>query len=466
MELARTVRYSMGNDAPLADQLARAATAHVGDAALVWIKPAEGGEPICLAAVDRDGDIAVTGAGIGGHDTLICAVLESGLPAVLDHADFAAHAAAIHPGLSQLVERRGSAAAILPLLTGAGMVVGVLLAVRDHGGAEYSPDDVEYLAALADTVAAALDNARLLNDSAMAAEGLRRQSEWLDQVSDAIITCDAENRVMTWNAGAEIIFQYASAEAVGCDIDVLLATRYQSSGGQEVESAAVFGTLSSNGHWSGELRQRRADGEEVEGLASLAELLDEDRQPVGWVAVVRDVTEERRTERLALYDPLTGLPNRRYLLEHLTQAQVRSASRGDRLALLFMDLDGFKQVNDTRGHEAGDQVLRSAATALQAVLRRGDVVARLGGDEFVVVAEAAGDHLDALRALAGRLIEAVSQPIPYEGGPLQVQGSVGVAVADRAGTDPVELLRSADAAMYSAKRARAGIAFAGESPPA
>jgi diguanylate cyclase (GGDEF)-like protein len=166
---------------------------------------------------------------------------------------------------------------------------------------------------------------------------------------------------------------------------------------------------------------------------------------------------------MALHDTLTGLPNRRYLLEHLSQAQQRSAEKSEQVAVFFLDLDGFKQVNDTFGHEAGDEVLRVTAKRLQSVLRRGDVVARLGGDEFVVVAEGAGDFPMAVRALAGRLVAALGEPILVDDVPVAVSGSVGVAIADGAGTQPVDLLRVADAAMYTAKRGRCGVVFADRS---
>jgi len=465
VELSRAVRTAMIDERRLAEQLAQAVAGQVGDAAAIWIQPAEGGAPDCLAATHQDPamdsllqDSCRTGVGAG--DGLVAAVLESGLPAILDRAELASHAGVVHPALSWLSARGGAGAAVLPLVTAAGGVLGVLLALRDPDGADYSAGDLDYLTALADTAAAALDNARLLTDSAMAAEGLRRQSEWLDQVSDAIITCDIQNQVMTWNSGAEITYQYSSAEAIGCDAEALLATQYQTPSGQPVSREQVLTALATNGRWSGELRQRRADGEEIELQSSLTELLDEDRRRVGWVAVNRDVTDERRKERMALHDTLTGLPNRRYLLDHLALAQQRSAERGDKMAVLFLDLDGFKQVNDTLGHEAGDEVLRVTATRLQAVLRRGDVVARLGGDEFVVVAEGAGDFPHAVRALAHRLIDAVSEPIPIEAVPATVLGSIGVAIAEGAGTDPIDLLRAADAAMYVAKRNRSGLVFA------
>jgi len=339
-------------------------------------------------------------------------------------------------------------------VTPTGCVLGVLVARRAAG---YSPDDIGYLTALADTAAATLDSARLLADSAMAAEGLRRQSEWLDQVSDAIITCDADHQVLTWNSGAELTYQYSSAEAVGCDADALLATEYRTGTGEPVPAEAVFAALTGTGRWSGELRQRRADGEEIELLCSLTELLDEDRRRVGWVAVNRDVTDERRTERLALYDPLTGLPNRRYLLDCLDE----TARRGGGLAVLFVDLDGFKQVNDTLGHEAGDEVLRVAARRLLGAVRQGDTVVRLGGDEFIVVAEGIVARA-AVRARAGRVAAGLSEPMLIDGAPATVLGSIGVAVAACAGNDPMDLIRSADTAMYAAKRGRHGVVFADE----
>src|SRR5205814_10487114 len=159
-ELSRAVRATAVDERHLAELLARAVTTQVGDSAQVWIQPFEGGVPACLAAVP----------GAVPHDAeLLAAVLESGLPAVVEDV------------------------AILPLAGGTGGVLGVLVAQRAAG---YSPDDVGYLTALADTAAATLDSARLLTDSAMAAEGLRRQSEWLDQVSDAIIPCGADHQVM------------------------------------------------------------------------------------------------------------------------------------------------------------------------------------------------------------------------------------------------------------------------------
>ncbi len=422
VELSRSVRTAVSDERRLAALLADAVVTQVGGGVQVWVRPFDGGEPACLATVPEGAVPAAPGG-------MVSAVLHSGRPAV------------------------GSATGV-PLVSPTGGVLGVLVARRAVG---YYPDEIGYLGTLADTAAATLDSARLLADSAMAAEGLRRQSEWLDQVSDAIITCDAEHQVLTWNSGAELTYQYSSAEAVGCDADALLATEYRTSTGEQVPAEVVFAALARGGRWSGELRQRRADGEETELLCSLTELLDEERRPVGWVAVNRDVTDERRKERMALYDPLTGLPNRRYLLDCLDGATRREGG----LAVLFVDLDGFKQVNDTLGHDAGDEVLRVAAQRLLGAVRRGDTVVRLGGDEFVVVAEGVVDR-EVVRALATRLAAELGQPLVIDGAPATVRGSIGVAVAECGGTDPMDLVRSADTAMYAAKRGRRGVVFADE----
>lgn len=191
---------------------------------------------------------------------------------------------------------------------------------------------------------------------------------------------------------------------------------------------------------------------------------------IEWLATIaRDVTERRAHEielsRRAGHDPLTGLPNRSHLIEHLELALARGARRGENVGVLFLDLDRFKAVNDRLGHDAGDEVLRETARRIQGALRPGDVVARLGGDEFVVVCDDAGSPGDLL-VVAGRVFEAVAAP-PY---PLGVQGvaltaSLGAALGTPSMTSE-EVLRAADSAMYHAKhRGRARIEMFDEAEP-
>jgi diguanylate cyclase (GGDEF)-like protein len=174
-----------------------------------------------------------------------------------------------------------------------------------------------------------------------------------------------------------------------------------------------------------------------------------------YLTIVRDVTEaveaELQLAHAALHDPLTGLPNRRLVADRLEQAMAET-SRGGRVAVLFLDLDGFKRVNDTHGHAAGDAVLVETAARITATLRPGDAVGRMGGDEFVVLLRPGpAEPVEELATrLADRLRTSLSQPVEHRGAVHQVTASVGLAYA-MSGDDADSVLRDADSAMYAAK---------------
>jgi diguanylate cyclase (GGDEF)-like protein len=169
-------------------------------------------------------------------------------------------------------------------------------------------------------------------------------------------------------------------------------------------------------------------------------------------AVRRKAAELQRLE-LARRDPLTGLANRAVLLERMQRAKHR-ADREQRLfAVLFVDLDGFKKINDSMGHGAGDQVLRSVARSLASVIRQSDTVARLGGDEFVILAENLGSAADAA-AVAGKALQRLARPMTIEGNVCTITGSIGISLYQRDADDGEQLLALADAAMYQAKQIR------------
>jgi diguanylate cyclase (GGDEF)-like protein/PAS domain S-box-containing protein len=476
--VARALTEAVADERRFARVVVDLAARLVGDGATLWLPAADGttltragathaapngahrsDPPGPADGVDPSGDPAEIRA---DADDLVAAVLETAAPAVLGPGDVSAYLDEMNPRLVPWLNHRGVAStAIVPLRGDAG-ATGVLVATRDAGRPEYSDADVCFLQALADVAAATLASAYLLNGSAAAVEEMRRQADLIDQVSDVIMAWDFEQGIITWNAAAERVYLYSSAEALGCDADALLATRYLDGHGEEPSREQIAGSLLAEGSWTGELRQRRADGEEIEILGSITGLFDWQGRLVGGVAVNRDVTDQRRKERQALRDALTGLPNRRFLVPHLREALARCANGEGPLAVLFLDLNGFKQVNDTLGHEAGDEVLRVTARRLDLALRRHDVVTRLGGDEFVAVTEQVGGRKNA-EDVAMRLLAASGHPIPIGDVEVVVLPSIGVAFveSERAGDlTPDELIREADEAMYVAKRGRSGLAFA------
>jgi diguanylate cyclase (GGDEF)-like protein len=175
----------------------------------------------------------------------------------------------------------------------------------------------------------------------------------------------------------------------------------------------------------------------------------------GWVSIHEDITERKRAEaeiaHMARHDALTGLANRAAFNARLAEATDRAARQGGAVALLMLDLDKFKAVNDTLGHPAGDQLLVEVGQRLRSALRDGDVLARLGGDEFAIIQEGGSDQYDAAIRIAKRIIQAIGQPFDLNGHPTHVGSSLGIALAPQHGVDPEALLTAADLALYDAK---------------
>jgi diguanylate cyclase (GGDEF)-like protein/PAS domain S-box-containing protein len=215
-------------------------------------------------------------------------------------------------------------------------------------------------------------------------------------------------------------------------------------------------------HQRTELEFRRRDGETAWGSVSLSLVRGEEREPLHLIGMLEDISDRKaQTELLeyqALHDSLTDLPNRTLLHDRLQQAILTAQRENRMLALLTMDLNRFKDVNDTFGHPLGDVLLQQVGPRIMAELRESDTVARLGGDEFAVVLPTAGDESRAVNA-ARRILEALHAPFLIEGKKLQVGGSIGIAITPQHGTDPATLMRRADIAMYVAKRNRSGFAL-------
>jgi diguanylate cyclase (GGDEF)-like protein/PAS domain S-box-containing protein len=440
----------------------------VGDAAVMWLLTAGTDTLVCVTSGHRDpaarrhlGEQLPPGRE-RTTDHTCRAVLATGEPVLLStedaDSDLAGYLSRRDPGCRPGPAEHLDGLVVVPMRS-RGRVVGLLELTREAGRPPHTAGDIVFLQALANIAAAAVDRDRLVDDSATVLDDLRRQTELLDHVSDAVVVLDPDHRVVSWNAAAERIYGYSPGEVLGCDLFALLDTQFLSTDLEPVDRDAALIQAGGDGGWRGELRERRVDGVETEILASFSALPGADGEPAGVVVVNRDVTEQRHKAYLATHDPLTGLPNRAGMADRLRRAIEDSRRAGSMLAVVFLDLNGFKAVNDRLGHEAGDQVLQVTARRLAGAVRSSDMVARLGGDEFVVIA--ANVSADGARVLGQRLLSASSDPIVLGGEAVVVPPSIGIALSTGdPHEEPDDLLRAADAAMYEAKQHRRGVAFA------
>jgi diguanylate cyclase (GGDEF)-like protein/PAS domain S-box-containing protein len=357
----------------------------------------------------------------------------------------------------------GSAAAFAPVT-----IVGLLATTRGYGpfasAVESDADAIALLQGFA-AVGATLCNvmAATVSQLASAMSGLRRSEErfrmLVEGVRDhAIFTLDGVGRIDSWNASARGVFGYGDDEVAGGPLADLGAGE-----GQEDLRAAVAQVLQT-GEFEGEAAVRRDDGVTFLGRFTISRLDPDGDANGGFAVVVRDVTETRRAERqlrhMALHDPLTGLLNRSLLTDRMAVALAAAERADDHVAVLFCDLDRFKVINDSLGHEVGDAVLVGIADRFRQVVRAEDTVARHGGDEFVVCFGGVADTEEAIR-LAERVRGEIERPLLIDGEPLYVGASIGIALSSP-GARPEDLLRDADVAMYRAKQTGKGYALADE----
>ncbi len=269
----------------------------------------------------------------------------------------------------------------------------------------------------------------------------------LDNVAEGILTVDDGGLIQTCNPAGEQVFGFPAAEVVGRHLGDLVPMLHGGTSGS-------FGQLLAQarlGFERNETTGRRRD----EGVFPIEVDSAEMRQDaLRFVVSVRDITERKQAvaalEHQAVHDALTGLPNRLLLHDRLSQAILTARRDEAPLALLVMDLDRFKEVNDTLGHHYGDLLLRELGVRLRGILREFDTAARLGGDEFALLLPRTTSEEAELAAR--RLVAALELPFILDGHPVEVGGSIGIAVFPEHGSDPGTLLRRADVAMYVAKR--------------
>ncbi|OQX18133.1 MAG: hypothetical protein BWK76_08415 [Desulfobulbaceae bacterium A2] len=267
-------------------------------------------------------------------------------------------------------------------------------------------------------------------------------------VDMGIVATDAEGRIIYFNAGAERLLRRSAVEMVGRELDEIHAGE-----GVPPERLVVMKEAVQQGRTYSFAFARRSGARPLYLQARLSGIRAKDGL-TGFVLLLLDTTEQYQAEetirRLAFYDTLTDLPNRTLFNQRLSQELARARRNHDQLALMMLDMDRFKEINDTLGHAVGDQVLHEVAQRLKSGLRESDIVARMGGDEFALVALSVTGR-EAAVAVARKVLDAFDAPLRVDGQDLRVCMSVGVAMFPEHGLDMETLLRQADAAMYRAK---------------
>ena len=278
---------------------------------------------------------------------------------------------------------------------------------------------------------------------------LHLSAKVFESSNEAILISDGKNRIISVNHRFEQITGYRAAEVLGSEAAIL---------GADSENPSFYRNLHAilleQGSWQGEASDRRKGGEIYPVWLSISLVRDKRGNPEYHIASFSDITErkqqEAQIEHLAFHDLLTGLPNRRLLIDRIQVAIAQAARDANGLALLFVDLDRFKTINDSLGHQAGDQLLRLVGERLKSWVRSGDTVSRVGGDEFIVLCPNCDSPEDA-SSLGDKLLGAIAQPYQIDDTELVITASIGIALYPDNGADANSLIGNADVAMYLAK---------------
>ncbi len=280
-------------------------------------------------------------------------------------------------------------------------------------------------------------------------ENLHLAQQVISASRDGIMVTDAKGIIQSVNPAFTRITGYTAQEAIGNTPALLKSGRHDANFYHE-----MWNSVAQQGHWAGEVWNRRKNGEIYPEWLSINAIYNEAGEITKLAAILSDITDRKKSEEqiknLAYYDVLTGLPNRRLFNDRLNIA-IANAHRHDHLlALVFVDLDLFKRINDTLGHSAGDKLLVEVGRRISSQLREGDTAARMGGDEFTLLLQEIDDPDSAVN-IAHRIINAISQPFTIDNNTLYVTASIGISIYPNDGNNSETLIRNADTAMYRAK---------------
>lgn len=366
-----------------------------------------------------------TGRAIRGHATVVADINDSG------YALWSDRARAL--GFSTSV--------CLPLIVGDQVIGGLTCYSEAHD--TFSGPLLLMLEEVARGVAVAWS-------SAQAKDRLRKQDLALQHAANAVLIADKQGRIEWVNKAFIEMTGYMPEEVVGQTPAILKSGQHEAGFYRR-----LWRTIQAGHPFKADFVNRRKDGTLYHSHHTIAPVMDEAGAITHFIAIQEDVTArhvaEERLLHLAGHDPLTDLPNRLLFGEELARALAGASRRGEKVAVMFLDLDRFKTVNDALGHSVGDALLQSVAHRLRGALRGGDVLARLGGDEFAILQAGIAGPDDAA-ALARRLTEALADPVPAADHHIRTSISVGITLYPDDGSDPSDLLRNADLAMYRAKQ--------------
>lgn len=288
-----------------------------------------------------------------------------------------------------------------------------------------------------------------VTDRRVAERRLRLSAKVFDSTVEAIMITDDKGDIVDVNTAFTDITGYSRNEVIGQNPRMMKSGRHS-----EEFYNIMWSDLTTNGLWRGEIWDRRKNGDEFPKMLSISASRNESGRVTNYVAVFSDITNkkesEEKLEQLAHFDPLTGLPNRVLFHDRLYTSLARSKREKEHMAVLFVDLDRFKQVNDSLGHRVGDLLLKEVSKRLKTSIREIDTVARLSGDEFTIILTDITSDED-IELVASRVVQSVGAPYFFEGHELFISASVGIAIYPTDGDNSSDLLRNADVAMYHAK---------------
>jgi len=312
----------------------------------------------------------------------------------------------------------------------------------------FLPELISLMSGLAGDITFALDNLDRERQQHAAAIKLEQAATVFEHSKEGILVTDAYNKIVSVNRSFVEITGYRLEEVIGLDPRIL------SSGRQGDEFYyQMWKSIAATGSWQGEVWNRRKNGEVYPESLTIICVENPDGAVINYLAIFSDISErklaEERIQQLAHYDVLTGLPNRVLFSDRLEQAMISAQRNQSKISLLFLDLDRFKQINDTLGHGIGDQLLQRVAQRLLDCVREQDTVSRQGGDEFIAVLP----ETDAIGAelVAEKILQSIIQSYSIEGHDLRVTASIGIAVYPDHAQDSESLIKYADVAMYQAK---------------